>query len=56
MMRDIGSSAISGQASPAAYLPAARKPVLAPSTARRADAARTRGEPSAASAAPATVT
>lgn len=52
MIRDIGSSAISGQASPAAYLPAARKPVLAPSPARCADAARTRGEPIAASAAP----
>lgn len=52
MIQDIASSAISGQASPAAFLPAARMPVLAPSPARCADAARTRGEPVAASAAP----
>ena len=52
MIRDIGSSAISGQALPGAFLPAARKPVLAPSPARCADAARTRGETLAASATP----
>jgi hypothetical protein len=54
MIRDIGSSAISGHDFSAAFLSAVPKPALppSPSPARCADAARTRGEPIAASAAP----
>jgi hypothetical protein len=52
MTRDIGSSAISGSPLQEAFPQARRKSTLAPSPARCADAARTRGEPIAASAAP----
>jgi hypothetical protein len=52
MIRDIGSSAVSGPAFPKAFLRTSQAPPLAPSLVRCADAARTRGEPIEASAAP----
>jgi hypothetical protein len=52
MIRDIGSSTISGHAFPEALPRTSGKPLVAPSLTRCADAARMRGEPIAASAAP----